>query len=83
VTLGLGALGALEEDFECAGMCHPAKYYSFSDASTGVPSTGCKNQIVSFLDRAGPYAAGWMWTFGILTLLCAIFMSLMWSEKHN
>jgi hypothetical protein len=83
VELGLTALGAMEEDFECSGMCAPATFYSFSDASKGVPEYGCKAKIVEFLDNAGPYAAGWMWTFGILTLFCAIFMSLLWTEKHN
>jgi len=42
VELGLTALGAMEEDFECSGMCEAATYYSFSDASKGVPETGCK-----------------------------------------
>jgi len=83
VNLGLTALGAIEDDFGCAGMCRKSTYYSFSDASKGLVDEYCQKQITNWLRDAAPYTAGWMWTFGILTLLCAIFMCLLWQKDEH
>jgi len=38
VNLGLEAMGGMESDFKCAGMCaKPAMFYTFSDVSMGPP----------------------------------------------
>jgi len=79
----LAALGGMETDLECAGMCSPvpATFYTFSDVAVGKPTQNCSIAAETFLNNAAPYVAGCLWTFGLLTLICAAFVSLLYTKK--
>jgi len=83
-TIGLNALGGMEYDFECAGMCAgPATFYTFSDVAMGVPTSNCSIAFEKWLNDSAPYLSGCLWTFGILTAICAAFVSMLFTRKTN
>lgn len=83
MTLGLEALGAMEQDFMCAGMCDLSRYYTFSDVSIGKPSITCKEAVTDVVSSNATFAAIWFWIFTVLTLGCFIVIAMMSSRKYH
>jgi len=79
----LDALGAVEEDFGCAGMCTISSLYSFSDTAEGLPTQNCSVAIVNFAIEVGKKTSIWSWIFGIPLLFSAIFTCFLWNKKHS
>ena len=53
-----GFLTIIEEDFQCAGVCNPSKFYLFTDVDRGVPTETCRRAIA---EKLGAYMhpKGW------------------------
>jgi len=84
VNLGLEAMGGMETDFQCAGMCDkPATFYTFSDVTQGPPKRNCSIAVENWLNDAAPYTQGSLLSFGFAMLICGAFMCLLWSNKHH
>jgi len=83
VKFGMAALGGVEADFGCAGMCASSNLYSFSEVSNGPPTTNCSIGVTTFISEVSSSTQKWFWTFATLTLLCGAYLSFFWSEKHN
>jgi len=45
---------ALEEFFECAGVCQQTTLFAMTDVSKGYPQSKCTSDIASFVNKYGP-----------------------------
>jgi len=77
------ALGAVETDFGCAGMCGESSFYSFSEVSRGPPTQNCSIAVTNFVSEVSSSAKGWFWSFASIIFVCGVYLSFYWSEKHN
>ena len=41
----------LEDKMNCSGVCNSEKYYMFSDVNKGIPSDGCRNEIIKYVGK--------------------------------
>lgn len=60
VTFGLNALGAVENEFTCAGFCKKSIFYTFSEVDNGPPFQNCTIALSEF---AEDYFPGWGFRF--------------------
>jgi hypothetical protein len=50
----LDALGAVEDEFTCSGMCRVSLFYTFSDVANGPPFQNCTEAIADFAEDYFP-----------------------------
>jgi len=79
----MAALGAVETDFGCGGMCQVSNLYSFSEVSRGPPTQNCSIALTEFITEVSSTTKGWFWTFSSIIFLCGAYLSFFWSKKHN
>jgi len=80
---GFDAMGAVEYDFQCAGMCQKSNIYSFSDTSMGPPPQNCSVAVVNFANSVTSKMAWYCWFWGISLFACGVFMCFMWGQTNN
>jgi len=80
---GMHAMGALELDFSCAGMCTYSPIYSFSEVSRGPPERSCAIAVEDSVEKVSSKVALWCGIFGLVTLICAIFSCFIWNLKDE
>jgi len=81
---GIDAMGAVELDFSCAGMCQNSYIYSFSNTSYGPPNQNCSIAVTNWVEMVTGKMANYCWTFGFLLLFCGIFMCFLWvPDSHK
>ena len=65
VTLGLKALGAVENTFKCASFCSSSVFYTFSNVANGPPFQNCTTAISDYAENHFP---GYALRFILLSL---------------
>jgi len=53
---GISVMGAIEKDFDCAGMCLSSVYFTFSEVEDGRPEITCAEALKKFAEKAGSTA---------------------------
>jgi hypothetical protein len=76
-------MGAVENDFSCAGMCGKSYLYTFSDVRKGPPPQNCSQALNDFVETAATKAVRWFYTYFFITFVCALYMCLLWKKQHN
>ena len=82
-NFALGAMGGVEYDFNCAGMCKTSTYFTFSNVTKGAPTQNCSVAVEHFAHEVGKTAKAWFWVFFTFIFLAAVYFCPLWSKDYN
>jgi len=85
---GVNALGAVESDFNCAGMCKNTTLFTFSNVTVGPPTIygefgNCSYALENFANNVAKTAKTWYWIFFSVLTVAALYLSSLWWKDHN
>jgi len=71
----------IENDFNCASMCHTSKYFTFSEISKGEPPNNCSTAVIKYTNDLAFKSFICYWLFGIIILVCILYLIVIFFNK--